>query len=161
MLRLLITISTLFITVSAGAKEYRFNDFPTDSYSNSTLKQVNLDSYPDAEYLKDKLTHLIGRAPNFAGKYILAAFGCGTACQVVTIVDVDTGNITMPVSSSDGSCYSKNSKLLIINPYIANTYDEDLQDWAFTYYYIIQNGRLELLYQTKEPLKGECESGYS
>ncbi len=161
MLRLLITIGTLFVAISAGAKEYHFKDFPSQPHSNNTLKKVDLDSHPDAKYLKDKLELLVGREPNFSGKYILATFGCGTACQVVTIVDVDTGRITMPVNSSDGSCYSKDSRLLILNPYIANAYDEDLPDWAFTYYYIIQDGRLELLHQTKKPLKGECESGYS
>lgn len=161
MLRLLITISTLFVAISAGAKEYHFKDFSSQPHSNNTLKKVDLDSHPDAKYLKGKLELLVGREPNFSGKYILAAFGCGTACQVVTIIDGDTGRITMPVKSWDGSCYSKDSRLLIINPYIANTYDEDLPEWAYTYYYLLQDGHLELKHKTKEGFKGECESGYS
>ncbi|WP_419534723.1 hypothetical protein [Endozoicomonas sp.] len=77
---------------------------------------------------------------------------------MITIVDVDTGKIAMPVSSSDGSCYLKDSSLLIINPYISKTYDEDLPDWAFTYYYIFEGGHLKLLHQTKEPFNGECQT---
>lgn len=158
MLRLLIVIGALSVAINVGAKEYLFKDYPAQTDSNRALKTLDYNSHPDSHILKDKLELLIGRKANFSGKYILAAFGCGTACQVITIVDVDTGKIAMPVSSSDGSCYLKDSNLLIINPYISKTYDEDLPDWAFTYYYIFEGGHLKLLHQTKEPFNGECQT---
>lgn len=151
----LVVLSSLLLSVSVSAQDYSFESFP----SQAVLQQINFDSHPNSEAIRDRLEMLVGRAANFAGHYILAGFGCGTACQTVTIVDVDTGDILMPTTSFEGTCYSLSSRLLIVNPYIADSYGDALPAYAYTYYYLMGDQGLELLAQTKEPYLGDCESG--
>ena len=149
----------MLIAPILSAQDYSFEDFPSENISQVALQQINFDSHPDSRNLESRLEVLIGSTPNFAGHYIATGFGCGTACQVVTIIDVITGDILIPTASSAGFCHSLNSQLLIINPYITDSFDGPAPDWANTYYYLMGNDGIELIAQTRESYKGECEFG--
>ncbi len=150
----------IFLVVGCAAvDEYNFEDYSSSTVSATTLQSVDIESSPESNVFADRLRLLIGSAPNYAGHYVVAGFGCGTSCQIVTIVDIDTGKVSMPTTSSEGACYSKASRLLIVNPFIADSYGDSLPASAYTYYYLMDDNGLELLDKTKEPFSGVCEFG--
>lgn len=54
---------------------------------------------------------------NFGGRYSVASWGCGTACQSSAVVDAGTGEILkFGVSSAYGLGIRATSSLLIVNP---------------------------------------------
>lgn len=99
---------------------YDFSDYPSE-VSSLTLSQIDLNSHPSASNFKTRFKALQGRPANFAGHYILVYWGCGSSCQMFSIVDVETGQIFMNEdwSSSMGVCVQSNSSLLIVNPGIS------------------------------------------
>lgn len=77
----------------------------------------NFDSYPLARQFTTKLNEGYKAGPNFALKYTIISWGCGTSCQSSAILDTETGDIvTFGIISAYGLSYSPESKLLIVNP---------------------------------------------
>lgn len=125
----------------------------TPTYSNYTVKvekktakKVNLNSHPKANEYRTRLKGaLADEDVNFAGKYILAQWGCGTACIQAGIIDAQTGTVYLPVvlqwvtrgynpalEDYEMIEFKKNSKLLIING--AAGYDKKETQEGFWYY---------------------------
>lgn len=94
-----------------------FSDYPV-AVSSQRLQRVDFDSHPDAASFKTRFQALEGRSANFAGRYLLLYWGCGTSCQQFSIVDVETGQVFMDEnwSTSMGVCFRADSALLITNP---------------------------------------------
>ncbi|MBU3069071.1 hypothetical protein KOI40_04515 [Aestuariicella sp. G3-2] len=101
----------------APSDSYDFSDYPSQ-VSSMTLSQIDLNSHPSASNFRTRFKALQGRPANFAGHYILVYWGCGSGCQMFSIVDVETGQIFMDDdwSSSMGVCVRADSSLLIVNP---------------------------------------------
>jgi hypothetical protein len=74
-------------------------------------------------------------APNFAGKYSIVSWGCGSSCENGAIVNRETGQILgqLPVVAERGLLYEADSKLLVINPYVNDNYSNF--DVLPTHYY--------------------------
>ena len=59
----------------------------------------------------------VARGVNFAGKYVVTEWGCGTSCQRFAVINAKTGKIiATDLESSHGAEYQKNSFLLVVNP---------------------------------------------
>jgi hypothetical protein len=49
---------------------------------------------PDARMFRTRLEDAAKQRPNFAGRYILATWGCGTSCVMGAVIDAQTGRVT-------------------------------------------------------------------
>lgn len=104
---------------------------------------VNLNT-PQARRFRTVLTNGAKRGPNFAGRYTVVTWGCGTECQQVAIVDAKTGRVYMTgITASLGVKHQLNSRLLVVNP------PEEIAQLSPEYarritsrYYLWQNNRL-------------------
>lgn len=93
--------------------------------------------------------------PNFAGRYTIVTWGCGTACAMFAIVDAKSGTVFMaPFTVSMGAHlnqvedlidYRPDSKLLII------TGDLNEEEYG-KYFYVWEKRQLKLI-QRIEPEK--------
>lgn len=73
--------------------------------------------FPDAKEYETVIRTALSAGPNFAGKFTVAEWSCGTACQNHAIIDVETGLvISVGPITEYGISYSRESTLLITNP---------------------------------------------
>ena len=114
-----------------------------------------------AAAFESRLTEMSGRAANIGGHYFLGEIGCGTMCQTAILVNLETGIAIAQSTFGLGSCYQPDSNLLILNPYVSENFyeDEDIPDWLYTQYYLIEDDELRFLEKTKQSYAGECVSG--
>ncbi len=105
--------------------------------------------------------------PNFAGRYIVVVWGCGTACIRMVVADAQTGTVHNPPLSDGGLAppnlvfpqstgsaahfdYRKDSRLMIV---------EATPDWwrqgsqSYTFYFLWENDQWILL--RRIPLTGK------
>jgi hypothetical protein len=93
--------------------------------------------------------------PNFAGRYILTAWGCGAGCQLGAVIDAKTGRVywlphaaTFDYDTDDYEPikFRRDSRLLII--FGARDFDDDADiDKDFgTHYYVFERGRFKQVY---------------
>lgn len=152
-------LACLFLSLSAYPQVPDFDAFAAETTTNTLIADIHIDSHPLGKSLESELVKQVGSGVNFAGKYHLLEVGCGTLCQVLIAVDVETGDIVDVVNSSIGSCFQDDSKLLIVNPYLSAHFDGAPPDWAYTYYFeLTENGFTERL-KTKDSFTGECQYG--
>lgn len=124
-----------------------FEDFPiTDIYEGETAP-LDLADNPEAQEFRTRLTEASQEKPNFAGHYIMAAWGCGAACVQMAIIDAQTGQVFMlPFyvccwsDVEDPLEFRLDSSLLIIR----GRRNERLPETI--YYYHWNEGQLKLLH---------------
>lgn len=122
-----------------------FNQYPVSIYTGKKAP-INYKSYPDAKMFKTRINEAYNaKKPDFAGKYSVAVWGCGTSCVVYTMIDRRDGKIyplsELAFEASDTgklSCedvadfmvtvsellYQANSRLLISKTYCTTNDDE-------------------------------------
>ena len=116
-----------------------FEDYPAEMVFEGNAAPLDLTSHPIASQFQTALRNAVNQGVNFASKYSLASWGCGTACQAGGIVDLETGSVMpLPEASAVGVSYQVDSHLLIINPAenIQEAYPECQPDWLNTQYYL-------------------------
>ncbi|MDT4969593.1 MAG: hypothetical protein QOJ64_4330 [Acidobacteriota bacterium] len=101
-----------------------FADFPA-RVTKATARQINFSSHPKARQFRTQLRESLSEVVDFAGRYIVATWGCGTDCEQSAIIDGKTGNVFFPkqlqgtslgtVDADEVLEYKENSRLLIIN----------------------------------------------
>lgn len=70
-----------------------------------------------AENFKTAITDAVEKGPNFAGKYAVAQWGCGTGCQGHAVVNVESGKIiAFGPETQAGIGISLESPIMITNP---------------------------------------------
>jgi len=125
----------------------------TPTYSNYVVKvekkaatKANLNSHSKSKEYRTRLKEaLLNEEVNFAGKYILTQWGCGTACIQAGIIDAQTGTVYLPVilqgvtqgynpafEDYEMIEFKKNSKLLMI--YGTAGYDKNESQEGISYY---------------------------
>lgn len=78
-------------------------------YTNTRLKQ--------AMEFKTVINEAVTKGPNFAGKFAVAQWGCGTSCQGHAVVNVESGKIVaFGPETKAGIGVSLESPILITNP---------------------------------------------
>lgn len=82
---------------------------------NGTLKEPNFKSLPGSKMFITRITEGCKEGINFAGKYTLITWGCGSTCQSGVIVDRTNGKIYDDYLTAYGSEFRKDSKLIILN----------------------------------------------
>lgn len=87
----------------------------------------------------------------FAGHYTFATWGCGVPCQINVIIDRRTGKIYDAPSSSVGSEFKKDSRMLIINPPEEKNYFYNNCSYCKPEIYILNE--VTKKFEKKEPYK--------
>jgi hypothetical protein len=112
--------------LAAGQRRPRFDSYPA-SVEKARIKKIDFKRNPDAYSMRTRLTHALRGGVNFAGRYIITGWGCGTGCINGAVIDTRSGKIYWPgifvnIDTSYGDEYAErplefknNSRLLIIH----------------------------------------------
>jgi hypothetical protein len=71
----------------------RFADFPVPRTAGIIVPLLDVRS-GDARLFRSMLRDAARGGPNFAGRYIIASWGCGTGCLTWAVIDARTGKVT-------------------------------------------------------------------
>ena len=80
-------------TQAAFAKVPQFKDYAVRKVHSGQIAQPDLNSHPDAATFRTRLRNAAKGAVNFAGKYVLVQWGCGTTCVFGALLDAENGKI--------------------------------------------------------------------
>ncbi len=73
--------------------------------------------FPEAKGFKTEIIKAINDGPDLAGKYAVAQWACGTACQDHAVVNMETGDIVaFGFESEAGVSMSDHYNVLVTNP---------------------------------------------
>lgn len=89
-------LSVILSLVSAGVvfpqdRVPRFKDYPVSQAYTGVNASVVLER--EDRMFRTRLREASKEKPNFAGHYILTAWGCGTTCLMGAVVDAKTGRV--------------------------------------------------------------------
>jgi hypothetical protein len=121
-----------------------FESFPVEKISCNSSVPVNLSNNPNASKFRTVLTEGAKQGVNFAGHYTIVTWGCGTSCQVLAVIDRQTGQVYFPeIVASVGFDYQIDSSLLIVNPFqnLQKVPEEYRNAYGQTTYYKWENNR--------------------
>jgi len=104
----------------AGATP-RFEDYPSPAYAGKTAPARLVDAH--SRNYATRLRAAAHDSPNFAGRYILTAWGCGASRLMAAAIDAKTGNVAwlpFTVCCWDSNItepleYHRDSRLLIVH----------------------------------------------
>lgn len=135
-----ITIFTLFMQ-TAQAVTPTFAAYPINNAKPlKPEKLVSFSQYPELKVYRSALLVGVKDGPNFAQNYTVVEVGCGTACQLVIVMDAK-GNIVQSTQACLGADYRLNSRLLVINPP-----EQDPRAFGCqTEYQVLEDGKLQTL----------------
>ncbi|MGE3757545.1 MAG: hypothetical protein AB7H97_07310 [Pseudobdellovibrionaceae bacterium] len=157
---LMLFATAILATFAIGqqSKSPTFGAYPA-KVERKTAKAIDFRRSPGASTFRTRLREAIKGDVNFAGRYILTGWGCGTGCSYSAIIDARTGRVYFPdellgVSVWFGSMsddfpetytYRKNSRLLVIRGTPGPMKDGDSAQKQGTYYYEWRANRLRLI----------------
>ncbi len=158
---LLIAIAfTVLASLSFGqrARSLAFEGYPV-IVERKTAKAIDFRNSPGASSFRTRLREAISvGSVNFAGRYIITGWGCGTGCSQMAVIDAKTGRVFFPdqlagVSAWFGTLdddyevysYKKDSRLLIVQGTPGPMEGGDSAQKSGTYYYEWRANRLRLI----------------
>jgi hypothetical protein len=80
-------------------------------------KQLKLKPGTFAWQFRTRYQNAFKQPADFAGKYKVVEWGCGTTCQMVSLINLESGDIIEGFTTSLSSSYALDSKLFITNPF--------------------------------------------
>jgi hypothetical protein len=150
---------TLLASLSLGqpAGSLEFDGYPAVA-AKKTANAIDFRNSPGAWNFRTRLREAIKGEVNFAGRYILTGWGCGTGCSQMAIIDAKTGRVFMPDALAGVSAwyydvdddyevytYKKDSRLLVVRGIPGPMTDGDSDQEPGTYYYEWRANRLRLI----------------
>ena len=145
--------------VSSQAQVPKFSQYPA-KVEKVTAKAIDFKHSPGASGFRTRLTAALreGRV-TFAGRFILAGWGCGTGCISTAIIDAGTGRVYFPepiggiaVGDDESGNYvenaiefRKNSRLVIVHGTPGTQIDRETYPPTGDYYYEWKDYRLRLI----------------
>lgn len=132
----------------------KFEDYAVPVYRGKRAP-VNLKSAKGANTFRTRLREGASQGVNFAGRYSLVAWGCGTGCLQVGIIDAKTGTVYLPEqlgglgvwlwdNNEEALQYKPNSRLLVLSGFPATEANSD-NPKSGLYYYEWTGTRLKLI----------------
>ena len=92
----------------------RFEDYPVTDTLRGSPAPPRLESAPYGRTYRTRLRDGALKGPNFAGAFTVVMWGCGSPCQVVVVIDANTGQLSsQALRTTHGVDYRKESRLLI------------------------------------------------
>jgi hypothetical protein len=122
----LILLVLTLTTLADGQDVPKFSRYKV-AVEKSRIAKIDFKKNPHARTYRTRLSEALRGGVNFAGRYVIAGWGCGTGCTNAAVIDTRTGTIHWPeefsnVDASYGDSYSdiqldfkKNCRLLIIH----------------------------------------------
>ena len=90
-LLLLLALASLPAGAFAQGRVPRFRDYPVREVYEGRPARVRLT--PDNRLFRTRLREAGRQRANFAGRYVVTTWGCGTGCQLGAVVDLKTGRV--------------------------------------------------------------------
>ena len=133
----------------------RFEDYPAREVYKGPVAPVRLDSRR-ARMFRTRLSEDSRGGPNFAGRYTVVIWGCGTGCAQMGVVDAATGRVYFPPvehvdildmedAAERARWFRLDSKLLRVT---RDYYDG--RGGYKAYYFLFDRGRFRLLREADE-----------
>lgn len=94
-IRLLILASVLFLIPPVSSAQVdipKFRNYPVNKVFKGRNARVRLVTETDRMF-RTRLRRAAKQKPNFAGRYVVTSWGCGTSCIMGAVVDVKTGKV--------------------------------------------------------------------
>ena len=137
-----------------------FDKYSSEVIYSGELKSIDFESHKLAKKFKTRLNALVGSSPNFSGKYVLTSWGCGSGCQMISMVNTINGSVHfMNKPASYGYCHIVNSSLIIVDPIseeLIEGYGGVIPKWFKTKYYEWDGKSFVLLSETQRKTKFKC-----
>lgn len=159
----LVIVASTFLVVDVQSQERvpQFKDYPVREFYRGKPAPVVLTR--DNRMFRTRLRLAAKEKPNFAGRYIFTAWGCGTRCLMGAVIDAKTGRVYWWDSSlccwgdDVGETWGPiefrlNSKLIVFS---GARNEKENDDGA--HFYKFENGRfvhLKSLMKRVQPLPG-------
>ena len=133
----------------------RFEDYPVREVYRGPVSPVRIDSR-QARMFRTRLREGARGGPNFAGRYTVVIWGCGTGCAQMGVVDAATGRVYFPPveymdipdmenEAGRSQWFRLDSRLLRVT----QNYYDGAGGYA-AYYYLFERGRFRLLRKAEE-----------
>lgn len=126
----------------SGAISLKFEDFPTAKQWNGKRVAPVLDTDLKKTY-RTLIRKNAEEEPNFNGIYRIAEFGAGTGWHGFFVINLETGSVTEGIFNDLGLEYTKDSRLIIVNPpdvILDYWQDEEFVPiWAKSIYALFEN----------------------
>lgn len=148
------------IDAAHAASSYRFEEFRTPAVYHGQVAPPVLRNAQDKRFRTMIRNAAASEKINFAGHYVLSAFGCGGGCLQIFALDARSGEVSwLPFTVSwavedklfDTEImpldYRIDSNLVVV----AGSRDEHGHG---TYYYVFEQGRFRLLDAREDPPNG-------
>lgn len=146
----LITIVALLlgaIPAFSDAIGTRFEDHAVTAIHRGRPAPVDITSNSTARQFRTLLKTGAESGPNFAGRFTVVVWGCGTECQSFAVIDARTGRVHDPPTAAElGLDFRLDSRLLVINPAhaIRERYGAAPPAWLSSRFYVFHDdGRWE------------------
>lgn len=156
-IKLLVILFWTVFGISNAQKTPTYSQFSV-KIEKKTAKKINLTSHSKAKNYRTNLKNALANyGVNFAGKYIVAQWGCGSGCTESAIIDAKTGNVFFPnelqgvlaggLSLGEHNMieFKPNSNLLMIYGYAGFNFEEGKETQHGIYYYLWDGKKLKLL----------------
>lgn len=139
----------LLASASFAQKTLTFAQYAV-KVEKAKAKAIDFSSNKAAKSYRTRLTEALKSGVNFAGHYIVAAWGCGANCLQVAIIDARSGQVYFPdelggvgtgmgeLFEKDAIVYKPDSRLFIINGYKGG--DQNLDNPPYGIYYLQWTG---------------------
>ena len=152
-IKLVLLIALFLAFSSVGSAQLTTPTFKQYAVKVEKLKnvKVNLKSHKNAKMFRTNLRNTAKEGVNFAGRYILTTWGCGTNCSQSAIIDARNGRVFFPnelEGAGFGFCelpddtepivYQANSRLLVLNGFKGG--DLELENGRCGIYYLEWTG---------------------
>jgi len=129
-----------------------FEEFPVKVIHSAAPAPVDFNSNPEAREYRTRLKEAASKGSNFAGHYALAEWGCGSNCQVLTVIDSENGKVLTGAGANRGKDFRVDSSLLIADPpypYSASltVNDDDPLAHMPIRYYVWNGARFDAIYE--------------
>jgi len=86
-------------------------------YDGPVATEIDLALFPGAADHRAVIMRALRQGVNYAGRFVVAEWGCGTACQEHAVVDAESGLVVAyGLQTEFGVLYSTSSPLFITNP---------------------------------------------
>lgn len=116
-------------SLSEDTRVPRFEDYATTDIFRGPAAPVRIESARYGRMFRTRLRAGARSGPNFAGAFTVVQWGCGSSCQIVSIVDARTGLLSeQTLRTTNGVQYRVNSRLVVADP--LNAGDPPLSECA-------------------------------
>ncbi len=158
-------ISSVLLTMATAQRTPTFAPYSVP-VEKATAKKINFASHPKAKKFRTELSEALETGQvDFAGKYIVASWGCGSGCTQSALIDATTGNVYFPVNlweviaggmaagERDLLEYKENSRLMIITGYQRKRKQDSTMSMHGVSFYEWTGRDFKLLKFIKRPVK--------